>query len=119
MKLLSLIVLALFSHLAYSQDFGSFIDERDSIEYKTIIIGEQIWMAENLAYLPDTVIRYDYKLDMPEYYVYGWSWLAMGGVLSKTEAGLASELKENKYYKELCAYQNLFKKNYPLMYGEK
>ena len=30
--------------------YGSFIDERDDNEYKTIIIGNQKWMAENLRY---------------------------------------------------------------------
>lgn len=31
---------------------GNFIDERDNHIYRTIKIGNQIWMAENLAYLP-------------------------------------------------------------------
>lgn len=30
--------------------YGTFIDDRDSTEYKSIIIGNQIWMAENLRY---------------------------------------------------------------------
>ena len=30
--------------------YGSLVDSRDSKTYKTVVIGEQIWMAENLNY---------------------------------------------------------------------
>lgn len=33
-------------------EYVEYIDSRDSKTYKTIKIGKQIWMAENLAYLP-------------------------------------------------------------------
>jgi uncharacterized protein (TIGR02145 family) len=54
---------------------GTFIDPRDGHEYKWVRICDKIWMAENLAYLPN-VSPSSYGSDTdPYYYVYdyeGW-----------------------------------------------
>jgi len=52
---------------------GTFIDSRDNHKYKWVRIGEQIWMAENLAFLPTINAINDFDLldrSQVNYYVY-------------------------------------------------
>lgn len=51
---------------------GNFIDIRDNNEYKWVKLGEQVWMAENLAYLPSVSRSSEGTITEPYYYVYGY-----------------------------------------------
>lgn len=56
---------------------GTFIDSRDGNEYNWVQIGDQVWMAENLAYLPEVVHSNDeFKTQssngQPGYGIYGY-----------------------------------------------
>ncbi|MBT3243834.1 MAG: hypothetical protein HN352_11815 [Bacteroidetes bacterium] len=81
-QLAIILLLLLSSYISKSQEEGTFIDERDSTEYKWIMIGDQVWTAQNLTYLPSISCPEDGSRHEPFYYVYDYK----GITVSKAKA---------------------------------
>ncbi|MDD4033352.1 MAG: FISUMP domain-containing protein [Candidatus Paceibacterota bacterium] len=79
MKKIVLLFALVFIYSCTPQDApNTFRDNRDGKVYKTATIGEQVWMVENLAYLPSVVGPTTGSEDSsheadPYYYVYGYN----------------------------------------------
>jgi len=56
--------------------FGTFTDSRDGKTYPTVLIGNQIWLASNLAFKPDSGKYWAYAKEQSYVYKYGYlySW---------------------------------------------
>ena len=82
--LLLIVIFGCSKEIVYP-DGDYFTDSRDNHVYKSITIGDQVWMAENLAYLPSLSSYSSVKDTTPKYYVYGYL-LGTGVKLAKTTA---------------------------------
>ncbi len=70
--LIAIILIAIGLTEICAQTDNTFTDSRDGSVYQTVTIGKQVWMAENLKYLPSVVGSATGSGTTPYYYVYGY-----------------------------------------------
>ncbi len=58
-------------NITYSVEFYNCIDPHSN-SYPVVKIGNQVWMAKNLAYLPVVNPPFENSITNPKYYVYGY-----------------------------------------------
>lgn len=83
----------------------TFVDDRDNNKYKTVVIGKQVWLAENMRYLPSVNSPEDISYEdifNPKYYVYGYYGTDATEAMNSDEYSKYGALYNQKAAKSAC-----------------
>jgi len=76
-KTISLLITIIFAGNIFAQEIATFTDKRDGEIYKTVKIGNQVWMAENIRYKANEGHYFIYKTNketnIKNGYLYNWT----------------------------------------------
>ena len=100
LKLLFLFISVIVVQNIFAQN--TFVDERDNQEYKTIQIGSQIWMAENLKYLPKVSPSKKNSEKKSKFYVFNYSGSSVDEAKQTKEYNQSGVLYNFKAAEESC-----------------
>ncbi len=78
------VLLSRIAALEDNLESGIFQDSRDNRYYGWVKIGAQIWMSENLAYLPAVSTPGTESNTLPYYYIYGYSGTSVSDAKAET-----------------------------------
>ena len=82
-------------------EYGELKDDRDGQTYKTVKIGDQVWMAENLNYKVDSSFCYNDSAEYCEKYGRLYQWVAAVGK-SEEECGSGNYCRFSGMVRGVC-----------------